>query len=29
MTNFSDIFKSGFFQETGNHTTEVFVISLL
>lgn len=29
MTNFSDIFKSGFLQETGNLTTEGFVMSLL
>lgn len=29
MTNFSDIFKNSFLQETGNLTTEGFVMSLL
>ncbi|HBB28989.1 MAG TPA: DUF4956 domain-containing protein [Clostridiales bacterium] len=29
MTNFSDIFKKGFLQETGNLTTEGFIMSML
>ncbi len=29
MTNFTDIFKKGFLQETGNLTTEGFVMSML